>query len=466
MSLDTSKFNGRIKDEMSKLTSSMPQLTTNISNLVAAICIPLLIIINLVLFYINILTPHLLTVELFMILLIIFMIIAINYTSMYTSSPESVTRLLSVRNQALGLSIDRISASPEPVCLKLSNKSAPYNHASITDSNIALLNWSPLTVRLAGYLGGDASVTNGVFDMANGIKYAIKLGARSFVFDIDYLDVAPCEPLLIHRDAQGNKASLNTGSIREGMEVLNDKAFMPSNNNDPVIIVLYLNRVPPGTTQRSSFFNAIAKSMNPISANHLGLSQDGNFHNCASESMLFTGDITNYQKKFIVLCNYDTTLLTRAPNPKDNLNFWVNARLWKNANSSKNIGSVTTSAPTGTTAYATVGSTTDFLSLSNEAKTTVLNSTVTTYTIALGPVEEILTKGTETSPGQLDILITGLGIHSVPMDVIRLGESPNYTATLKNKKLNPLFADIIRPSSEKDQLSYWTYADYYRFNHA
>jgi hypothetical protein len=447
------------------------------SEIVAYILVPILILANVILFVMERLTPNFLTIELFILLIIIFISLALSYNSMYTSAPDSISTLLTLRNQTLGKSIDTLTKYPASVCAKLTSKTAPYTHTSITENNITLLNWAPLTVRLAGYLGGETSVRDGVFDMANGIKYALKLGARSFVFDIDFLDLAPCEPVVMHRDTGKNHRALNTGSIRDGMQALSDKAFNDTvgNNYDPVIIILFLHRIPAGITQQASFFNAIAAAMNPISTNHLGLTEDGNFHNCASESNVFTNNITNYQKKFIVLCNYDTTQIPKVPKPKDNLNFWVNARIWKylpqsstpeSATTSSLVGEVTPNQVTGTPAYAVIGSTNDFITTHAQGASSITNfrrdTTHTKYTIALGPVEEIL------SMDNLKQLLTVLGIHSIPMDVIRLGENKNHTdALVAASRLDQTNIAIITSAPDLiDQLGYWIWAGYYRFNTA
>jgi len=432
-------------------------MSTRDSIITASVLIPLLLIANTAAFYYEKLTAQILTLELFASLIIIFVYLIFTYKSMYTAEPDSVKTLLTVRNLSLGESNDTLSPNTASVCKKLIDNTAPYIPPSIPDNKITLVNWAPLTVRLAGYLGGDTSVTNGVFDMANGIKYALNLGARSFVFDIDYLDTAPCKPLLIHRDTAGVQRSLNTGSIKQGMCALNDKAFLQ--NFDPVIIVLYLHRIPAGPTQKNSFFMAIASAMNSISSYHLGLSEGGSFHSCKSESTLFTSNITDYQKKFIVLCNYDTSIIKKQKNPKDNLHFWINARLWKHENSTTTIGSVSPPILPGTMPYAKVCSTSDVLTLPSTAVTAFQASTLTVYTLAIGSVEEILTMA------QMNILITR-GIHSIPMDVIRLGETEEHTKTIKAKKPVIALTDITSNSSTQDQLSYWTYAGYYRFNHA
>jgi len=300
---------------------------------------------------------------------------------------------------------------------------------------------------------------DGVFDMVKGIQLALSLGARSFVFDIDYLDNNPCEPRVIHRDSLGIMRSLHTGSIQQGMEALNKMAF--ANNYDPVIIVVYLRRVPQGKAQKDKFFKTISASLDPLSTFHLGSTEQGNFHNCRSESNLFTTEITNFQKKFIVLCNYNTNLLPPTSNPKDNLDFWVNARLYQHdLGKSGSLGDVTAAnlVPTGQIAFAQVGSTDQFLQIPDSTKSDFQKKTSHVYTVALSPVDEVLTTG------QLSILLNTLGIQCVPIDVIRLGENKEHLVTLKNKKDPLLLSDLSNARNDKDPLSYWTYAGWARKN--
>jgi hypothetical protein len=117
------------------------------------------------------------------------------------------------------------------------------------------------------------------------------------------------------------------------MDALTRYSF--NTNYDPVLVIIYLRRIPRGRTQKDIFFKALAASLDPLSTFHLGTTEQGNFHNCRSEKNLFTSEITNFQKKFIVMCNYNTNLLTNTPNPKDNLDFWTNARIYLDENGKK-----------------------------------------------------------------------------------------------------------------------------------
>ena len=380
----------------------------------------------------------------------------------YRSSPESINQLLAVRRNAIGVNVDPLPPNNTSISMAIINKTAPYVSPQINNTNISLLQWRPLTVRLAGYLGGETSTIDGVFDMVKGIKVALSLGARAFVFDIDYLEIKPCEPCIIHRDSGGIMRSLNTGSIYEGMDTLNNMAFQ--NNYDPVVIIIYLRRIPPGKVQKSSYFNAIAAALYPLSTNHLGLTEQGNFHGCNSESTLFQGDITSYQKKFIVLCNYDTTLLPQTKNPKDNLNFWVNARLFQHElSTSSSLGEVTMKISSGGVAHAKVGDTSDFLTTPDSTKTATADfqqGTLATWTVALAPVDQVL------DTNDLNVMLNILGVHCVPIDVIRFGESEDHRNTIKNMKKpsNIQTTDIVIATNGEDPLSFWIYGGWSRFN--
>jgi hypothetical protein len=409
--------------------------------------------------YWNIIIPLL-----FIVLFFIYIILAYTYKTSkgkYRSTSDSINQLLTLRRTQVGVEIDPLPPNTTSVAMAIMNKKTPYISPKISSSNIALLQWAPLTVRLGGYLGGDVDASNGVFDMVKGIQVALSLGARSFVFDIDYLDQKPCEPLLIYRDRGGVMRSLHTALLSDGLDSLNKMAF--KDNYDPVIIVIYLRRIPPGKTQKQAYFSAIASAMHPLSTYHLGLTEQGNFHNCNNEKELFYGDITHYQKKFIVLCNYDTTLLNRTSNPKDNLNFWVNARLYLHeASTSSTLGSVTKKIKTGGIAYAKVGDIDDFLTIPGSSATAVddfQQGSMITYTIALTPIDYTITTG------KIEILLNTLGIHSVPIDVIRLGEHANHKETItKMKQLSGItMDDLMKATNSKDPLSFWTYAGWARF---
>jgi hypothetical protein len=277
------------------------------------------------------------------------------------------------------------------------------------------------------------------------------LGARGFFFDIDYLDNTPCEPVVIFRDDSGVMRSLHTGSIKDGMQTLASKAF--EKNYDPVLITLYLRRVPDGAGQKNNFFKNIAMALNPLAGNHLGLTDNGNFHNCTSESRLFLSPITMYQKKFIVLVNYNTSMLPRTRNPKDNLHYWTNARIYQDPSGpGAGLGSATMTAPTAPAAVAHVGLASQLLKIGTTDKPAYLTSSITTFKIALSSPEYKYTVA------ELNELMNVLGIQCVPLDVLNLGVTAEHARTLNSTRLPTNLAGLSDKTNIKDPLSFWTYA--------
>jgi hypothetical protein len=381
-----------------------------------------------------------------------------NQYGLYRSETESINNLLSIRRQILQSSIGPLAPNYESVSGNLLAKRGVY--AQITENKTALVNWRPLSVRMAGYLGGIHTVRDGVFDMNAGIQLAIQCGARCFIFEIDYLESRPCEPRLIHRDEQGVMRSLHTGSLEDGMTALNNMAF--NSNYDPVIVVVYFRRIPIGKTQQSTFMKAVAAALDPLSTYHLGSTEQGNFHNCRSESHLFTSEITNFQKKFIVLCNYNTNLLPSTPNPKDNLDFWTNARLYVDpSGASALLGNITASVPNGQVAYAKVGSTQQLLKIpsdSNGSPTTTnyVTNTSNTFTIALSSIEDVF------STAEMSTLLNRLGIQCVPIDVLRLACTKEHVTTMTNPPQPGKVNDLANATNPKDILSFWVHGGWSR----
>lgn len=374
----------------------------------------------------------------------------------YRSTPSSIEKLLTIRRELLSTAIDPLVQNTESVCSQIIRKNGVYSQ--ITTDAGALVNWRPLTTRLTGYLGGINSARDGVFDMVKGVQLALSQGSRAFIFEIDYLNDYPCLPVIIMRDDKGYMRSLHTGSIKVACQTLAQMAFV--RNYDPVMIILYLRRIPKTQTQQTKFFGGIASSLDPLSMYHLGTNEQGNFHNCRSESILFTSPITNYQKKFIVLCNYNTTVLPSTPNPKDNLDFWVNARIYSDPSGiSGALGSVTTTVPNGQIPYAQVGSTTQLLNIGSADQLAYVQTSSNTFKIALSAVEFTF------SPTQLNLLLNTLGIQCVPLDVIALSALPAHQATLQSmvppvppKRLN----ELANATNTGDLLSYWTYSGWSR----
>jgi hypothetical protein len=379
----------------------------------------------------------------------------------YTSTADSVNKLLTIRRHALG-TITSAPSNKTSVCKNITDKNPGGVYSRISLANTTLVNWRPLTVRLAGYLGGVDGPRDGVFDMDFGISNAIFLGARSFIFDIDYDDNYPCAPILLFQDASGIKRSLNTGSINDGMLALSKYAFHGDTSNyDPVIIVLYLKRVPSGNKQKATFYKAIAKALSPLSSDHLGSTEKGNFHNCISENRLFTSEILNFQRKFIILSNHNSIDLPTVENPKENLDFWTNARLHiDQSGKSSSLSKVIPSRDSASVSYATIGDASNLLLLTSEQQTTY-SATTNVYKIAITPLEDV---NSVLSVTNLSILLNTLGVNSIPLDVLRQGAANCHQASTTVPDPTTLQDLAIGTSKVKttDPLSFWSYAGWSR----
>lgn len=375
--------------------------------------------------------------------------------SMYTEDPKKVATLISIRRQDLSSAIDRLP-SVETSVIASSSGTAPWS--SIPNNKITLVNWRPLTVRLCGYLGGANGIRNGVFDMNYGITKALKLGARGFFFDIDYLEAAPCAPVLLYRDEQGYKRSLMSGSVKDGMTAIANNAFL--NNQDPVLIFVYLRRVPKGPKQQNTFFTNLAKALQPLDSYFLKKINGNSAFGLQSELTLFTTRITSFSNNCIVMINYNTTTLTGTS--QDNLNYWNNARIYQHTTGTgSSIGKITPAA-TSPSAYVQVADAKEILLMTADQQAAFAEKNRSVFTIAIREPEY------QYKSSDLEILLNKLGVQSVPIDVLSNAASPDHIAALEESRKNTIAKSPLKVSdlsidpttSKKDPLAYWYFAGY------
>lgn len=383
------------------------------------------------------------------------MTIAIVMSSNTKSTPKNIQTVIDTQQH-----IYTVAAQTSEISTPVRAITA-YGSQYIADKQKNLLNWRPMTVRLAGYLNNTTTGTtkDGVFDLKDSssgvgntsISLALQLGARAFVFDIDYLLDYPCVPVIINRDDKGVMRSLNTGSIFGACKSLAQNAF--TKNQDPVIIILYIRRLPNSSFQKTNFLKGIAQALKPLAPNHLGSTDTGNFHSCLLESALFTNSITIYQRKFIVLTNYDTSLITPPRDPRDNLHFWTNARIWQDPTFTGGVLGTVTRAPTNketTQIYAQVGAFSQYLNPTDAKKYADDNYQI--FTIALSSVED--------SPSYADIntVINTLGVQCVPLNVLALATSDDHKAAVSYARKNALDTFNTLPVNTTDPLAFWQYS--------
>ena len=281
-----------------------------------------------------------------------------------------------------------------------------------------LINLSMVGSRLLGYLG---PFENGVFDEENSVKLALRTGARLFILDIDY-DKSTCNPVLVYRNNENYVKSLNKGSIKKTVDALVGNAFSSDSNivtsglnETPVILVLYFHNTPDMITETAKyikFLGKVSKDIQSINSNLLGQTTEGDFHRQALDTQIWFQPWTLLKNKIILLTNVDTTVMRTADKsgvtvtPLMDLDYHVNSRIFFDAGVS---GTITVS--TGSKKQAAVIKTPSyFLTTPPDRIQDVINSTKEQLTICMDP-----NPTTNYSKADLDRLITGFGVHCVPI---------------------------------------------------
>ena len=210
------------------------------------------------------------------------------------------------------------------------------------------VNFYALACRYPGYIG---PMNEGYIDPDIGIQNAVQAGCRVFMLDIDYLDdcteaATKYFPRLVVRDSQGkivikysgNLPFCNTESssnLAIICEKINFYAFASScqQATDPVVIVLYFHRQPPGSYKSQTvldYYSHVAKALKPfkdrILTNEL---TGGTFYRQKQESRLLINKITDYNGKVLIFSNANTTGFreNQTYSPMDDLDYLVNLRL-------------------------------------------------------------------------------------------------------------------------------------------
>jgi hypothetical protein len=286
----------------------------------------------------------------------------------------------------------------------------------VSSDDYTLLNVQPLTIKQAGFLG---PIQAGVFD-DSATANSLRAGFRSFIFQIDFMDTQkdgfskPDMPTLVYRGDDGSLLSKNSADISAVTQAMANIAFRPEvpNYTEPVIIYLHILRAPNpinSADEYQTFLSRIASSLNPLAPYHLGMTPIGTFNRQKQESILVNSPLKTFQGQVIVLCNADTSIFRKAKvNPADDLDFWVNLRVYLNSNEPLGI---TQMPPTGVTPFAVVTKMSSLLALSEQQASAFASASKTQLVIALPSQME------NPAADKLDILLHKLGVNMVPLDI-------------------------------------------------
>jgi hypothetical protein len=260
------------------------------------------------------------------------------------------------------------------------------------------VNFYALACRFTGYIG---PMENGYMDSDIGVQMAVNAGCRVFVLDIDYIDdcintpTGSYFPQLVVRDSQGkliirytsNLPLCNDGThsnIKEVCNKINLYAFGDScqQSADPVVIVLYFHRQPPGSYKSKAvldYYSSVAKSLSAFQKRLLTNELDGGtFYRQKQEGRLLINKITDYSGKVLIFSNANTTGFREVPyNPPEDLDFMTNLRL---SYTQTKLG--VTDNESGTM-YGVLQSAEDFTTIPTDRTDAVVEQTKLCWTICL-----------------------------------------------------------------------------------
>ena len=234
-----------------------------------------------------------------------------------------------------------------------SNKRRPVTELLSNNNDMptvqqCFVNFYSLGCRYTGYIG---PIDEGYWSPDIAVQMAVKAGCRTFILEIDYMndctgDTLKYFPRIVVRDAQGklrinstsNKPKCNSpqhSNIRDVCEKINYYAFADGcqNKTDPVVIVLYFLRQPPGSYKSKTvldYFSNVAKALSPFNNRLLKNELEGGTYNRQSqEGRLLINNIKNYNGKVLIFSNANTSGFREAQvySPHEDLDFLTNLRL-------------------------------------------------------------------------------------------------------------------------------------------
>ena len=269
------------------------------------------------------------------------------------------------------------------------------------------------------------------FDVEAGVMAAIKGGIRSLTIQIDMLERVlsvdfpePGKPTLLYRSNDGTLICKNAGDLDKAMKAIANAAFTPTapSNTSPILLYLHIVRAPNQITDPTAYkeyLSVIAKALAPLAPQHLGSTSVGNFHRQLKEEYILTAPLSEFSGQIIIMCNADTSIfkskITTGVQPAEDLDYWVNMRVYAMDTADKNIG-IALESGMGTTPSAVITSLSSILNLSEEDGIKFALSNRNRFMIAMpNSSENPTTKA-------LSHALNTLGVNMVPVDFLIEGK--------------------------------------------
>ena len=365
------------------------------------------------------------------------------FTQKKASNFQNVTDTSIVQGATLQDASASIGAQVKGLSASKTIKGAPVKNEGFANAtgismeadDLKLINLQPLTVKQAGFIG---PLDAGVFQEAEAVKNTLNAGVRTFFFQIDYhedpnkdskLFPGVKEPCLLYRDDSGVLTSTNAGSILKMSQAIADIGFSNSvpSQTDPIVIILYGARVPadPVTNPKGylAYCTKIASQLKPLAPFHLGMTAQGDYHRQALAGQLFTSPFKNFEKKVIIVSNFDTTLYRNvmkmglAPYaPADDLDYWTHAQIFKDdaglSVGQQSLGVTAVAGPNVTTRAKiyTINSMRAVIGAGDAAISAWATKNKSVFTIVVPP------STTNPSYDEISTMIKKMGVNVLPFD--------------------------------------------------
>jgi len=278
-----------------------------------------------------------------------------------------------------------------------------------------LLNIQPMTVKQAAFLG---PLKKGAFDENNGIAQQLKIGIRSFFFNIDYNtkqsdttnQPVPYEPVLLYKDNSGTVMSMNFARLEDTFKFLGEYAFNDRmmNHNDPVIVYLHFVRTPDRMNETDKYIQYIKKVSTSLNILNGYLAKE--YYRSLKESDIFTQDIHTFDGKILLGTNIDTgySKQLNAENKltlMEDLDFKINFHYYKE--DSYGIDATAIAPPT---ANAYIVKAMKLLNMSNQERNDWLDTHRNKFILIKDEPMNIL------NTAQVTILLNTFGVNVLPYD--------------------------------------------------
>jgi hypothetical protein len=335
-----------------------------------------------------------------------------------------------------------------------------WNASEMPEAEQCFVNFYGLGCRFTGYLG---PFEEGYFDPQNAVKLACDAGCRVFVLEIDYLDSCKGEqalyyPQIVVRDVNGRlrikpnsneplcKTAQNS-NIRDVCQAIEDYAFNVS--SDPVVIVLYFLRQPPGSYKSQTvleYYSRVASALAPFQNRLItNVLEGGSFFRQKQEGRLLINKITDYNNKVLIFSNANTNGFreTNTYGPMEDLDFLVNLRL----NYTQTQLGCTEATSQGN--YGIIETVQDYLIIPKDRAEEVADNTKLRWTICLekDPSKPV-------SKEEFNKVTWGYGVHCIPIQIFSGDKEDfvysselfkNYSYIPKPKELRYIKPPIVIP---------------------